>query len=69
MEFPDVAPPPPRTIKEARPLPPPPPEPEKAKVITVYNDDYSNMYYGQWDCEASEGHELSFSSGEIIHVI
>ena len=52
-----------------RPLPPPPQAPQEPKTIHVSSDDYENMYYGMWDCETTTSHELSFHSGDMIHVV
>ncbi|XP_067931447.1 src kinase-associated phosphoprotein 2-like isoform X2 [Watersipora subatra] len=49
-----------------RPLPPPPPA---QKTVTASSEDYENMFYGLWDCETRLDHELSFSSGDIIHIV
>lgn len=53
----------------SRPLPAPPPAAPEQETISVRRDDYGNMYYGMWDCAASKEFELSFNSGEILHVI
>jgi len=32
-------------------------------------DDYPNMYYGKWDCEAEDANEIAFKYGDIITVL
>lgn len=37
--------------------------------MVVHRNDYANMFYGLWDCQASKDHELAFKAGQIIHVV
>lgn len=53
-------------VSRDRPLPPPPPE---AKVVTVRKDDYESLFYGLWERKSTVDHELSFTCGELLHVV
>jgi len=43
--------------------------PEPPRSITIHYNDYGDIFYGLWDCEAGKDHELSFRSGDMIHVV
>ncbi|KAK3086437.1 hypothetical protein FSP39_018421 [Pinctada imbricata] len=51
------------------PLPPVPGKKEEKKPIIHPDQDYENKYYGKYDCQADEGHELSFKKGDMILII
>ncbi|XP_052256273.1 src kinase-associated phosphoprotein 2-B-like isoform X1 [Dreissena polymorpha] len=73
---PQPAPPPvpPPIIRKAPPqrvLPECPPQKVKINVKVTCNpkEDFENLYYGKWDCNADNKNELSFKRGDMVYVI
>ncbi|XP_059154707.1 src kinase-associated phosphoprotein 2-like [Physella acuta] len=71
---PTVSPPPLPSRNIPLPLPPgdvrkPTLTPTLRENFKQRSEDHENLFYGKWKCESSGPTELSFKSGDIIHII
>ncbi|KAK7092812.1 src kinase-associated phosphoprotein 2-like isoform X1 [Littorina saxatilis] len=43
--------------------------PQLRKPFMDRDEDFENVYFGKWDCDADTSKELSFKEGEMVHVL